>query len=274
MQPELQPVPPEPSSSSELAAVDFMSSDDEVHQPGAALRTRFDSSEDEEMPAPAIHQPNGSVVASQALAKDRPCVRADHHAQDANMTAKSSSRRSEASLDGEVLPSRQLGRDLGGLAQAESSEEALPEEEDNSEVASESLDGTDAAADLDEDRPQGNALAHQPFAPLGAKLEAVDPSEPKENALHHSAMEASDMAGLVSPAMQPAVPREGDLGWRSEHELPAASQSGIAPPEGQADRLRLQPEEDMLRGLLTSSQQSMVCNVPCAKLLSRHKFAA
>ena len=265
-QPKPQPVPQEPSSSSELAAVDFMSSDDEVHQPGAALGTRFDSSEDEEMPAPALQPPNGSVVASQRLAKIRPASRASHHTQDASRTARSSSRSSEASLDGEVLPSRQLGRDLGDIAHAESSEEALLEEQDNSDAASESLDGADAAAELAEDRPPGDALAHQPRAPLSDELAAEHPSEPQEDALHDSGMQASDLAGPASPATQPAVPHEGGLGWRGEHELLAASQSeGGAPPEDQADQLRVTREEDMLRGLSMSSQQSVLCAVSHAE---------
>ena len=48
--PEVQAVPEQASSSSELAAVDFMSSDEEVNQAAAACDGRFDSSDDDATP--------------------------------------------------------------------------------------------------------------------------------------------------------------------------------------------------------------------------------
>lgn len=60
-QPEVEAAPieaahVEPSSSSELYAIDFMSEDEEVYQAEAAYDSRFDSSDDEDAPTTAAEQ--------------------------------------------------------------------------------------------------------------------------------------------------------------------------------------------------------------------------
>ena len=70
----LPPVPqpaPEPSISSELAAIDFMSDDEEVDQLGTPHDNRFDSSDNEEGPAVAAKQPAAPKATSAPLA-DKP----------------------------------------------------------------------------------------------------------------------------------------------------------------------------------------------------------
>ena len=258
----------EPSSSSELAAVDFMSSDEEVHQPGAAVGTRFDSSEDEEGPSLAAQQHVGSVAASQPpAATSLSSLPDDSTGKDEEQARRSSD--AEASVDRGVLHSKQLEQDMAGTAEAEGIREAFQEEADTREGASESSDAlidacsdeADAAAEVD-GSPQGSAGPPEPLTSPSDCLEAGDhsePSEPEEDALHVSAMDAGDDSDPPSPATQPPALQEAAPELRSEQEPPAVSQGeGGAPPEDQADQLRLQRESKTLEGVPIGPRSTVV----------------
>ena len=264
-QPEPQPVPQEPSSSSELAAVDFMSSDEEVYQPGAALGTRFDSSEDEEEPSLAKQQHSGSAAASKLPATSHLSSLSDHSASDHNEQAHSSSE-TEAGVDREVPQGEQLEQEMAGGADVEGIEEAAQEEADTREGASESSgassDAADAAAEV-EGSPQGSDSPAEPLTSLGDDMEVEDPSEPsesEEDAPFVTAMEASADAKPLSPDLQPAAPQEDTPHLQNEQQLPAASQGeGGVSLEDQADQLRLQREGKTLEGVSIGSRSSVVC---------------
>ena len=211
-QPDPQPAPQEPSSSSELAAVDFMSSDEEVHQPGPALGTRFDSSEDEEVPALPTQLHNDLTAMPQLPAKHSLSNQADHCASD-HIDKADSSGNSEASIDKKLPQSKCLGDHLAGATEGEGSEISVEEVADSSDSAS---DSDDAAADEDDSSPQGDAVALEPLATVTGDKEVDDASEPEDDALHTSAMEASGAIEASSPAVQPAALHEHDPDWRGE----------------------------------------------------------
>lgn len=260
-------MPQEPSSSSELAAVDFMSSDEEVHQPGAALGTRFDSSEDEEQPPLAKQQHSGSAAASQLPAATHLSQDADHSAGNHDEQAHSSTE-TEASIDQKALPSEELEQDMAGIADVEGIKEACQEETDTKEGASESTDASSDAADAASEGdgcPEGSAAPPEPLTFLADDMEVEDPSEPsepEEAAPHVSAMEASDDAGPSSPDMQPLAQQQDGSALRRVQELPAAAQGeGAAPLEDQADQHRLQRETKTLEGVSFG---------PCSRVVPLH----
>ena len=246
-EPEPEPLPQEPSSSSELAAVDFMSSDEELHQSGPALGSRFDSSEDEGVPLPA---PQLHPAATTQL-PDNPSLsgHAVHSASDHNDMADGSGD-SEASIDRELLQNKQPEEDSEDVAEVQGSEKSFEEDADHSEGASDSSAAAHTAAAVDEGSPPCDATALKPPASVAGHEEDEDPSEPEDDTLH-SDMEASGGTHPTSPDTQPAVLHEGVPGRQCEQELPAASQGEDgAPPEVQADQRKAQQEKQTLEGVL------------------------
>ena len=270
-QPEPPPVPEHASSSSELAAVDFMSSDEEVHQPGAALGGRFDSSEDEDTPALAGQQHEASA-APPLLPVNASLSEHARQAADIHTGKADSSSSAEVGDDRELLQSKQC---LVRAGDVRSSRAALEDSGDSSRSACESSDAAHAAADVGGSSPQGNAGAPEPLAGVSEDIDGEESSEAEHNLPESEPndsdseedasgreedvprvlqMQADDEAEPSSPGMQPAALDKGDPGGHSERELPAALQGeGGAPQEDQADQLRVQQEANMLTGVFSSA---------------------
>ena len=269
----MQAVPEQASSSSELAAVDFMSSDEEVDQAAALCDGRFDSSDDDAAPQ-AVKVQRAELKGSTM----EPISKRGEAAEDSRFGSpqdeKQPSPADVQSADHRVLPASQshsVDADMMGNDTEESSRSSCQQSDANSESSGpDSTEKAHESAPAAEDLELGGPQSSDEAEPLGQvnEISGTSASSGAETERHGDAN--SNDIGKGEPSRSSAdacLPQSDEDGQevcaeeaciQHEGQLPsAAAQQGRHAcgdlDNDDAEQLREQHEQQVLQGKILST---------------------
>ena len=271
--PEVQTSPEQASSSSELAAVDFMSSDEEVDQTAAAHDGRFDSSDEDATPQ--------AVKVQKAELKGNttePVSKRGRASEDSRFGSpqgeKEPSPANVQSADHRVPPASRshsvdagmMGGDTEGSSRSSSQQSDENSESSGPDSAKTAHTSAPAVEDLELGGPQSSGEAEPPgqiddlsgtSASSGAETERhedansddIGKGEPSRSGAD-ACLPQSDEEGQEVCAEEACIQHEGQLPSAAAHEeRRACGDLG----NNDAERLREQHEQQVLQGKILST---------------------